>query len=212
MDIIIACEFSGIVRDAFIAKGHNAWSCDLIETEVQGPHLIMDNDMHLKDTLYNRKWDMLIAHPPCTRLCNSGVLRLYIRGKKENGIDTDKWGEMHQAALFFKMIWNSPVRKKGLENPIMHGYATKIIGQQHSQIIQPYNFNEDASKATCLWLSGLPKLNGTGYYQPRIVNGKKRWGNQTDSGQNKLTPSETRGHERSRTYVGIAKAMADQWG
>lgn len=98
-----------------------------------------------------------------------------------------------------------------IENPVMHGYATEIIGHTHNQTIQPYDFGEDASKRTCLWLKGLPKLTNTGYFPPRIIDGKPRWSNQTDSGQNKLPPSETRGKDRAKTYEGIAKSMAEQW-
>lgn len=209
MKILIACEYSGTVRDAFAAKGHDVTSCDLLPTEAPGKHLIMDNDMHLKDTLYKRYWDMVIGHPPCTRLCNSGVLRLYKNGKKINGIDPAKWEDMLQAAIFFNMIYNCPTRKLVIENPVPHHHAQL---PKYTQTIQPYNFGEDASKRTCLWLRGLPKLNGTGYYPPRIVDGKKRWSNQTDSGQNKLAPSETRGKDRAKTYPGIAEAMANQWG
>lgn len=158
MKILIACEFSGIVRCAFAAKGHDAWSCDLIPTEIPGQHLIMDNDMHLKDTLYSGeyKWDMIIGHPPCTRLCNSGVLRLYKNGKKAMGVDKSMWSDMEEAAIFFRMIWEAPVKKICVENPIPHGYAIERIGSKYAQIIQPHQFGEDASKATCLWLKGLP--------------------------------------------------------
>lgn len=202
MRVLIACEFSGIVREAFAARGHDAWSCDLIESERPGQHLIMDNDMHLKDTVYRGRWDLLIAHPPCTRLCNS--VWWYI---KRHGL----YEEVRQAAIFFNMLLNAPVKRKGLENPIMNREAKKYIRQQN-QLIQPYNFGEDASKATCLWLEGLPPLVHTGYYPPRVVDGKKRWGNQTDGGWNKLPPDEDRGKDRSRTFHGIAAAMAAQWG
>lgn len=130
MNIIISCEKSGIVRDAFAAKGHNAYSCDLEPSERPGQHLIMDNDMHLKDTLYGKKykWDMMIAHPPCTRLSLSGALRLYKGGKKINGIDPAKWDEMLRAVEFFKMLLWAPIKRKGLENPLQHKHATDRIG------------------------------------------------------------------------------------
>lgn len=201
MKILVACEYSGTVRDAFAAKGHDAWSCDLLPTDSPGQHLIMDNDMHLKDTLYEQHWDMVIGHPPCTRLTNSVIW--YI--KKHN-----LYHEVEQAAIFFNMILNCPAKYICVENPIQHNIAKQYIRKQ-DQIIQPYEFGEDASKATCLWLKNLPLLKPTDYYPARIVNGKKRWGNQTDGGWNKLGPSPTRGHERSKTYEGIAKAMADQW-
>lgn len=202
MRVLIACEFSGIVREAFRARGHDAWSCDLIETEIPGQHLIMDNDMHLKDTVYSSKWDLLIAHPPCTRLCNSVWWYIVKHGLHE---------EVRQAAIFFNMLLNAPVKRKALENPIMNREAKKYIRRQ-DQIVQPYNFGENASKATCLWVEGLPRLVNTGYYPPRIANGKKRWGNQTDGGWNRLPPDEDRGKDRSRTFYGIAAAMAAQWG
>jgi hypothetical protein len=151
----------------------------------------------------------MIAHPPCTRLTNSVIW--YI---KQNSL----WSEVRQAASFFMMLYNAPISKKALENPVQHGYVRKpneyndILIPAQSQSIQPYQFAEDASKRTCLWLHNFPLLKGTTYYPPRIVNGKKRWGNQTDGGWNRLGPSETRGQDRSRTYPGVAAAMADQWG
>lgn len=201
MRIIIACERSGTVRDAFIRAGHDAISCDLYASDSPGPHLVMDNDLHLKDTLYNQKWDMLIAHPTCTALANSGVW--YYRDRPE---------EVRQAAIFFNMILNAPIAKKCLENPVQHKYA-RILIPIYTHTIQPYNFGEDASKRTCLWLRGLPKLNRTLYYPPRITeSGRKVWSNQTDSGQNRLGPSEGRAYARAVTYKGIASAMANQWG
>lgn len=154
---------------------------------------------------------MVIAHPVCTFMCNSGALRLYINGKKENGICPIRWKKMVESAKQFKRLLELPCDKIVIENPVMHKHAMDIIGVKQSQSIQPYEFNEDASKRTCLWIKGLPLLKKTGYYPSRIIDGKKRWSNQTDSGQNKLPPSETRGKERSKTYGNIAKAMADQW-
>jgi hypothetical protein len=231
MKILVACEYSGVVRDAFKEKGHDVTSCDLLPTERPGKHLIMDSDMHLKDTLYNIQWDMIIGHPPCTRLCNSGVLRLYKNGKKEFGIDPIKWQQMLEAAIFFKMILNAPAKKVIVENPIQHGYATKEIGKRHSQIIQPFQFGHSASKATCLWLKGVPRLNSTKFADFSRYRCKECgnifeaelgkygccdkpaniiWDNQTPTGQNKLGGGK--GKERAKTYEGIAAAMADQWG
>lgn len=202
MRLLVACEFSGIVREAFAARGHDAWSCDLLDTEIPGQHMIMDNDLHLKDVVYNGRWDMLIFHAPCTRLNNAGWW--YV---KQNGL----FEEVRQAALFFNMLLNAPVPKIAGENPVQSPEARKYI-RIYDQIIQPYNFGADASKATCLWLVGLPKLVNTQYVQPRIVNGKKRWSNQTDGGWNKIGPGEDRWKDRSRTFPGIAQAMAQQWG
>lgn len=204
MKVLIACEYSATVRDAFTEKGHDAWSCDLIpcEGDIAGNHLIMDNDMHLKDTLYEQSWDLVIGHPPCLRLTNSVIW--YI---KQNNL----YEEVRQAAIFFNMILNCPAEKICVENPIQHGEARKYI-RKYDQIIQPYNFGEDASKATCLWLKGLPKLENTEYFEPRLVVKEPQWGNQTDGGWNRLAPSPTRSKERARTYQGIADAMAEQWG
>jgi hypothetical protein len=211
MKIIIACEFSGIVREAFRKRGHNAWSCDLIDTEIPGNHLIMDNDMHLKDTLYSKsyKWDMLIGHPPFDRLTNSVIW--YI---KQNNL----WEEVRKAAIFFNMLLNAPIKKKCLENPIQHGYVrhhneyNDILIPMYQQIIQPYNFGEDASKKTCLWMEGLLPLKRTLFIPPKIIKGKKIWGNQTPGGWDKELPGPDRSKNRSRTFRGIADAMADQWG
>lgn len=211
MNVLIACEFTGIVRQAFAQRGHNAWSCDLLPTELPGPHIQDNVAYHLGPCRANdyTHWDMVIAHPPCTRLTNAVIW--YI---KKNNL----WGEVREAAQFFKMILDCPAHRICIENPVQHGYVRKpneyndtlLPGQTHS--IQPYNFGEDASKRTCLWLKNLPRLQKTEYFPPRMVNGKKRWGNQTDGGWNKLPPSDTRGQDRSRTYPGIAKAMAQQWG
>lgn len=204
---MIACEFSGVIRSAFAAAGHDAWSCDLIESELPGNHLIMDNDMHLKDTLYETHWDLVIGHPPCTRLSNSGLW--YI-------LQNNLQHETYEAAVFFNMIRNCPAKRVAVENPVMHWIGRQYI-PKWTQIIQPYNFGEDASKQTCLWLRDLPKLVKTVYFPPRIVAagkyaGQKRWSNQTDGGWNKLPPKWDRGKERSRSYPGIARAMVDQWG
>lgn len=209
--VLVDCEKSGIVREAFKARGWDAYSCDLEDTEIPGQHIKGD----AIEAAHSRKWDLVIAHPPCTRSANSGVLRLYKDGKKVNGIDIGKWQEMEVGAYFFKKFIGC-CEYLAIENPIPHKYALEIIGDKYTQIVQPYQFGDDASKATCLWLYGLPKLVGTSYYPPRIVNGKPVWGNQTDSGQNKLPPDGkhnkgARAAERSKTYYGIADAMADQW-
>ncbi len=155
MRIIIACEYSGTVRDAFIKMGHDAISCDLLPTDSEGPHLIMDNDMHLKDTLYGQHWDMVIAHPPCTYLTNSGVRWLY---DKDGSKNKDRWQNLYEASVFFKMILGCPAKKVCIENPIPHKYAEL---PKYSQIVHPYYFGHTTSKATCLWLKGLPLLQPT---------------------------------------------------
>jgi len=195
MRVLIACEYSGTVRDAFKAKGHDAMSCDLLPTDAPGNHY--QGDVF---DIINDGWDLMIAHPPCTYLCSSGLhWNKRTLGRQEK---TD------EALEFVRKLLESPIEKIALENPI-GCISTKI--RKPSQTIQPWQFGHDASKATCLWLKNLPLLIPTELISPRIVNGKKRWGNQTDSGQNKLPPSEDRWKIRSETYRGIAKAMAEQW-
>jgi hypothetical protein len=202
VNVLIGFESSGRVRDAFAAKGHNAASCDLLPSEAPGNHYQCDIFELLDKTL--DFWDLFIFHPPCTFVCGSGIH--WNKRRPERAVKTQ------EAIEFAKRLWTLPFKKGVMENPV--GVLSSVIGKP--QVIQPYNFGEDASKATCLWLRGLPRLNGTSYFPPRVVqyNGKevKRWSNQTDSGQNRLAPSEDRWKERSRTYLGIAKAMADQWG
>ncbi len=196
MRVLVACEFSGIVRDAFIRGGHDAMSCDLLPTEAPGPHYQGD----VRDVLDDR-WDLMIAHPPCTFL-NSAGMHWTTRGKRPRSAT-------EEALAFVRTLLCAPIEKIGLENPI-GVISTRIV--KPTQIIQPYEFGHDASKRTCLWLIGLPRLRGTQYVPPRMVDGKPRWANQTDSGQNRLPPSEDRWALRSLTYPGIAAAMADQWG
>lgn len=195
MKVLVACEFSGTVRDQFIALGHDAVSCDLIPTECPGPH-IQGDVLEILDG----GWDLMIAHPPCTYLANSGVSWLH----RQEG----RWELMEQAALFFKSLIDAPIPRIAVENPIMHSYGKVIIGQNYSQIIQPYQFGHPESKATCLWLKELPRLVPT-YVLDKPDRGY--WDNQTPSGQNKLGPSEHRAKTRGVTYVGIARAMAQQW-
>lgn len=198
MRVLIACEFSGVVRDAFSRLGHDAWSCDLLPSERLGNHFHKDVLGVLDDG-----WDLMIAHPPCTYVCGSGI---HWNSKRPER------GELTRQAIDFVMsLWRSNIPKIALENPIGILSRPENLGKP-SQIIQPHQFGHDASKNTCLWLRGLPSLSTTQVVAPRITGGKKRWGNQTDSGQNKLTPSQDRWKLRSITYQGIADAMAEQWG
>jgi hypothetical protein len=194
MKVLIACEYSGTVRKAFRELGHDAWSCDLLPSD--------DNsEYHIKGDvaeLLQKSWDLMIAHPPCTYLCNSGVHWLGRQKGREE--------KMREGALFFKTLLEANIPKICVENPIMHKYAKQIIGCDYAQTVQPWQFGEDASKATCLWLKGLQKL------EPTNVIKKDRYANQTPSGQNKLGPSADRWKIRSKTYEGIARAMAEQWG
>jgi hypothetical protein len=146
-------------------------------------------------------WDLMIAHPPCTYLCSSGLH--WNKRRPERAQMTE------EALQFVRSLLDAPIPRIALENPI-GAISTRI--RKPDQTIQPYQYGHDASKSTCLWLKGLPPLRPTKMIEPRIVNGKPRWGNQTDSGQNKLPPSEDRWKLRSETYQGIAEAMAHQWG
>ena len=196
MKVLVACEYSGRVRDAFLAAGHDAISCDLLPTDAPGPHYQGD----VRDVLSDG-WDLMVAHPPCTYLTVAGM-HWTRRGLRDPQLTED-------ALAFVQMLLDAPVDRIALENPISV-ISSRI--RKPDQIVQPWQFGHDASKATCLWLKGLPKLRQTSLVEPRMVNGRPRWGNQTDSGQNRLPPSKDRWKIRSATYEGIAKAMADQWG
>ena len=196
MRVLIACEFSGIVRRAFAERGHDAWSCDILPAD--------DNDKHhytgdVADILGDG-WDLMIAHPPCTYLCNSGVQHL-----KNNAERQEK---MRLGALFFKSLLDADIEKKAIENPIMHGYAKKIIGRTQTQIVQPWMFGHTEQKATCLWLENLPKLTETNNVKEEMLKLPKRERERLHY----LPQSEDRWKLRSLTYPGIAKAMAEQWG
>jgi len=196
MRVLIACEYSGTVRDAFRAAGHDAMSCDLLPTDKPGPHYQGDVSDIIRDG-----WDLMIAHPPCTYLCSSGLHWNKRRPER---------AEQTEAALaFVQVLLDAPIKRIALENPI-GCISTRI--RKPDQTIQPWQFGHDASKATCLWLKNLGPLTPTQTIAPRIVGGRKRWGNQTDSGQNKLPPSADRWKIRSETYQGIADAMAARWG
>lgn len=197
MRCLMACEVSGRCRDAFAAQGWDAWSCDILRAP--GKHIVCDNTIHLAD-IVEQGWDLMLAFPPCTFL-NSAGLHWNNRGRGHHRTD--------EALRFVQMLLNAPVARIGLENPV-GCISTRI--RKPDQYVQPYQFGEDASKKTGLWLKGLPLLVPTRYVEPRIVDGKPRWSNQTDSGQNKLGPSEARAAVRAVTYPGIANAMAQQWG
>lgn len=251
MRVLIACESSATVRDAFTRAGHTTYSCDLLPTESPGLHFqgdvrllldgwqpvmytadcdpdgdgwcaVTDTDpadcgcfgptqdgieyREVDGVLFGRPkhaphWDLLIAHPPCTYISVSGM-HWTTRGKRDPQLTED-------ALAFVQLLLDAPVPHIAIENPVSI-ISTKI--RKPDQTIQPYQFGHDASKRTCLWLKNLPKLRPTGFIEPRVVDGKDRWANQTDSGQNRLTPSPDRWKARSETYAGIADAMADQWG
>ena len=186
--VLIACEFSGVVRDAFIKRGHEAVSCDILPCE---PYTIRHIQADVRRYL-DRKWDLLIGHPPCTYLRNSGVRWLHeLPGRYE---------AMVNAGEFFARILRAKCPKVAVENPIPHKYAIDVIGRKYDQIIQPWQFGHGETKATCLWLKNLPKLKPT-----NIVEGR-------EARIHKMPPSKDRGRLRSITYQGIADAMAEQWG
>lgn len=190
MKVLVACEYSGRVRDAFVAAGHEAISCDLLPTESPGPHYQGDVFDIIDDG-----WDLMVAHPPCTYLAVSGLhWNKRILGRAEK---TEK------ALDFVQRLLNTDIEKIALENPISC-ISSRI--RKPDQIIQPWQFGHPESKRTCLWLKNLPPLQHTNVLQkPR--SGK--WNNQTPSGNNKLGPSPDRWKKRSLTYLGIAQAMAD---
>ena len=194
MRVLVACEFSGVVRDAFIAVGHDAVSCDLLPTERPGPHF-QGNVLDIIGGLAWGPWDLLIAHPPCTYLANSGVRWLY--GGKGTVRDEARWAAMEEAATFFRLLLDASIPRIVVENPIMHRHAGI---RKPDQIIQPWQFGHPETKATCLWLKGLTPLRPT-----NIVPGR-------EPRVHHASPGPDRWKERSRTLPGIAAAMAEQWG
>ncbi len=189
MKVLVACEFSGVVRRAFAAKGHDAWSCDLLPAEDRSNrHIVGD----ARDIL-NDGWDLLaVFHPPCTRLCNSGVRWLAER---------NLWADLDDAAALFSAFWNAPIERIAVENPIMHRHAKERIVNYRppAQTLQPWQYGHGETKATCLWLKNLPSLVPT-----NIVAGREQR-------VFRLPPSPDRWKERSRTFTGFADAMANQW-
>ena len=194
MKVLIACEYSGIVRDAFTVKGHDAWSCDLLPTESKGNHIQDDVLKHL-----DKGWDLMIAHPPCTYLSNAGARFLYPKGK----LNKDRYKLGLKAKEFFMALYNAPINKICVENPI----SSKIFElPKHTQTIQPYEYGHLFSKNTRLWLKNLPKLKPTSIKNKCIVQSTKIAGNWFNKG------GKDRQKNRSKFFTGIAKAMADQWG
>ena len=194
--VLVACEFSGIVRDAFLEKGHDAWSCDLLPAEHNSNRHIRGD---VRDVL-NDGWDLLmVAHPPCTRLCNSGVRWLSVPPAGRSL--PDMWRELDEGAALFSDFWNAPIDRICVENPVMHKHAKQRIQnyQEFGQSIQPWQFGHPETKRTCFWLKKLPLLRPT-----NIVEGRTQR-------VHFLPPSPDRWRERSRFFPRIAKAMADQW-
>jgi hypothetical protein len=195
MRVLVACEYSGRVRDAFIAKGHDAMSCDLLPTDVVGPHHqgdVFDLDL--------TQFDLMVAHPPCTYLTNAGVTWLHR--------DPSRWAKLDDGAAFFKRLLEVPIPRICVENPIMHKYAKERIGGvKQTQVVQPWMFGHMEQKATCLWLKGLPPLTPTNNVKEAMMalpdNQRQRL--------HYLPPGPDRWKLRSTTYQGVADAMAAQW-
>jgi len=185
---LVACEYSGRVRDALLANGIDAVSCDLLPTEVDGPHIQGD-----VSDLMRKRWSGVIAHPPCTRLCNSGVRWLAER---------NLWDDMRKGAAFFVECLNANAPFVAVENPIMHKYAREIIGRGPDFTVQPWQFGDPAKKRTGFWTRNLPPLIPTS----DMTADKAR------ADCHLASPGPDRWKERSRTYPGIAAAIAKQWG
>jgi hypothetical protein len=195
--VLIACEFSGVVRRAFSALGHDAWSCDLLPSEDRSnKHIVGDARDLLGDG-----WDLLIvAHPPCTRLCNSGVRWLSVPPPGKTA--AEMWADLDEGAALFSAFWNAPIKRIAVENPVMHKHAkARIQGyREPAQSVQPWQFGHPETKRTCLWLKNLPPLVPTD-----IVEGR-------EPRVHHMSPGPDRWRERSRFFPGIAAAMAAQWG
>ena len=188
MKVLVACEFSGVVRDAFLARGHDAISCDLLPTESPGPHIQGDVTPILREP-----WDLVIAHPPCTRLCNSGVRWLHER---------NLWGALDEAVAFFRSCLSANAPHVAVENPVAHGHAVRRIGRRHDFTVQPWQFGDPFKKRTCFWTRGLPPLIPDQGATPHGAD-QAVW---------RMAPSKDRARLRSVTYPGIARAAAEQWG
>jgi len=197
MRVLVACEFSGTVRNAFLDRGHDAWSCDLLPSEDgSNRHIVGDARDLLGDG-----WDLLmVAHPPCTRLCNSGVRWLYNppKGKTVEQMAA----ELREGAGLFSDFWNAPIPRVCIENPVMHKHAKALIRNysDFAQSVQPWQFGHGETKRTCFWLRNLPPLRPT-----NVVAGR-------EARVHRTSPGPDRWRERSRFFTGIAVAMADQWG
>jgi hypothetical protein len=205
MRVLVACEFSGTVRRAFRALGHDAWSCDLLPAEDGSEHHFQCNVLSL--WRWQEPFDLLIAHPPCTRLTNSGVrwLKVPPPGKTLEQM----WADLDAACAFYKALREAPMPFKALENPVMHCYARERLGAVKRQVVQPHYFGDPFFKATGFELVGLPPLNRTHHMAiPRKGTPEhKKW-----SAVHMASPGPDRWKERSRTFPGIAGAMAEQWG
>lgn len=196
MRVLVACEYSGTVRNAFLARNHDAWSCDLLPAEDQSNRHIQGDARNI----LGDNWDLLIAHPPCTRLCNSGVRWLSVPPPGKTQAEMQE--ELLAGADLFSAFWNAPIAYVAVENPVMHKHAKALIRNYSTpaQSVQPWQYGHGECKRTCFWLRNLPPLSPT-----NIVNGREQR-------VARMSPGPDRWKERSRFYSGIAEAMADQWG
>lgn len=204
--VLVACEFSGTVRDAFLARDFDAWSCDLLPDE-RGSNRHIRGDVRL---ILQDGWDLvIIAHPPCTRLCNSGVR--WLTTPPPGRTLEQMWAELDQGAALFSDLWNAPAPHIACENPVMHKHAKSRIRdyREFAQSVQPWQFGEPQFKRTCFWLRNLPPLRDTDRLTPpaKGTEEHKRW-----SRVHRMSRSADRQKERSRFFPGIARAMAEQWG
>lgn len=204
MKILVGCEFSGTVRDAFTALGHDATSCDLLPTETPGKH-------HVGDVLdiLDQGWDLAVFHPPCTYLTNSANGSLYSDKPSSDGVlrGIDRWKALIESAVFFRQLLEAPIPRVAVENPIMNGHAAAIVGQRQTQVVQPWMFGHLETKATGLWLRGLPPLVST-------EDGRAATAALPIAEQARIhyaPPGPDRWKLRSVTYPGLARAMALQW-
>jgi hypothetical protein len=201
MRILVACEESQAVTKELRRLGHEAYSCDLQPCSGGHPEWHFQQDVF---EVINMGWDMMIAHPTCTYIANSGVCWLF---NKDGSKNLDRWQKLEEACRFFTALLNAPIPLIAIENPIPHKYALELIGVKYDQLIQPYQFGHTESKATCFWLKGLPKLKETN-------NVKHIWKDLPKNEAQRLhylPPSPERAKLRSKTYKGIAKAMSEQW-
>lgn len=205
--VLVACERSGVVRRAFEALGHDAWSCDIEPADDSSNRHIRGNVFdHLDDG-----WDMLAAmHPPCTILCNSGAKHLYIGGQKKNGRNPERWAALEKAAAFYRRLRDAhQIRRRVIENPVMHGHAIRLTKRGRTQFVHPYFFGEPFFKNTGLELIDLPPLKPTDMLKPPRPGTAEH---KALSRCHREPPGPDRARRRSETYPAIAAAMADQWG
>lgn len=203
MKVLVACEESQTVCKAFRDAGHEAYSCDIQECSGGHPewHIVGD----AVDVAYGSEWDLIIAHPPCTYITNSGVRHLYTKNGNRNA---DRWFRLKDSCSFFKKFLDHPCPRIAIENPIPHKYAVELIGRKYDQLVQPWMFGHMEQKATCFWLKGLPKLDQENNVKEEMMKLPKSERQRIHY----LSPGPERAKLRSKTFEGLAQAMVNQWG